>query len=575
MRRSMSIFMALFLALSVWLPSIGARTVEAAEGKRITILYTNDIHSRFEESSSAGMGYAKIAALVKQHRAENPNTLVLDAGDTFHGQTITTLVQGESIIPVMNEIGYDAMTAGNHDFNYGMDRLLEIKGKLNFPVMGGNVVNRADGKPVLDSYVIKELDGIKIGIFGIATPETAYKTHPKNVKTVQFLDPVAHSKKMVEQLEQERVNVIIGLAHLGMDESSQHTSRLVAEQVKGIDVIIDGHSHQVFTDLMIGETLITQAGEYSKNLGVVNLTFDKGTLTEKKASIISKEDAKDVIPDPEITKIIEDIKSSQAQVLEEVIGTAAVKLEGEREKVRAGETNLGNLISSAMLKSTEADVALTNGGGIRASIEQGTVTKGNIITVLPFGNYVVTIKVTGSELQAALEHGAGQYPEPKGAFPHVAGLTFKIDPDQPEGQRIHSVFVAGKPLNANQEYILATNDFLAAGGDDYKMFAQKPVLNHYPTLDEIVIDYLQNQQAIPIIESRVTVEAIKGHESQPVQQPAVSEVVKSQPAWYVVKKGDTLSKIAQSHGTVWKKLQELNKLRNPHLIFPGQKILLP
>ena len=530
--------------------------------KKISIVFTNDIHSRVE-AESGGIGYAKIASLIKHYRNLNPNLLVLDAGDTFHGQTISTLVQGETIVDIMNEMGYDAMTAGNHDFNYGTERLLELAETADFPVLGGNL-KKADGHVLLQSYTIKEVDGVKIGIFGLVTPETKYKTHPKNVEGLIFEDPVTHAKAMVEQLTGQ-VDVIIALSHLGMDESSLYRGDKVAKEVPGIDIIIDGHSHQVVNQ-MIGNTLITQAGEYGNKIGVIDLLFKDRKLSGKNAVILSKEDTANIEPDKKITELIAQIKADQGKVLNEVVAATPVKLVGERETVRTGESNLGNLITNAMLEVTEADAALTNGGGIRASIEAGNITKGDVITVLPFGNYIVTIEVSGAEIKQALELGASDYPSAKGAFPHVAGMSYTIDSEKPAGEKIYSIKVGGKPLDLTKKYVLATNDFIAAGGDEYTMFTDKPVLNHYSSLDEAVIEYVQ-LESIPNVEGRIAV----GAQSKIVEQEPEQNTVNV----YVIKSGDTLHQIAKQHGTNWKKLTEINKLSNPHLIFPNQNIVLP
>lgn len=548
--------------------------VEQEETKTITILHTNDSHGRAIEADFDGMGFAKLSTLVKEYEAKNSNTLLLDAGDTFHGTNFATLVQGESIAKVMNEVGYDGMAAGNHDFNYGYERLLELEQMITFPLVSANVV-KEDGSLLLDPYFIKEVDGVKLGIFGLSTPETHYKTHPKNVEGLTFTDPVAAAQKMVAELQGLEVDVIIAVTHLGIDESSTDTSIKVAEGAPGIDLIVDGHSHTTLVEGLEGanDTLIVSAGEYTKNLGVVELTFEEDKLVGKSASLITKEQAATITPDPAVEAVIKEISASQEVVLEEVIGKTAVKLDGERELVRAGETNLGNLITDAMLHVSGADVALTNGGGIRASIEIGDITKGDVITVLPFGNYIVTKEVTGAELKAALENGAKSYPATLGAFGHVGGMSYKIDESKAAGERVHSVMVKGQPLDMNKTYVLATNDFMAAGGDEYTMFSDNAIVNEFPALDEAVIDYIQHMGEVNVkAEGRITVEAVA------VQAPVAKPVPAPSPSGtedYVVQAGDTLWAIARKYKLTWEKLQEVNKLTNPNLIFPGQRILIP
>lgn len=456
----------------------------------ISIVHTNDTHARVEAGGYDGMGFERVATIVSQIEAANPNTLVLDAGDAFHGQTIATLNEGESIVKIFNEIGYDAMTPGNHDFNYGKERLLELDEMAEFPILAANVYYD-DYSEFLPGYTVKEIDGVKVGIFGISTPETVYKSHPANTEGLEFFDPVIASKLMVAKLEDD-VDVIVGLVHLGLDESSIHTSRLVAENVEGIDLIVDGHSHTELPEgLMVGNTLIAQAGGYDNNVGIVDLVVKNGMVTSKSARLINKEEAAELEPDPAITAIIAEVKEANDLITEEFVSENSIELVGEREFVRAGETNLGNLITDSMVEFTGADVALTNGGGIRASIPADDITVGDVITVLPFGNYVVTIDVTGAEIVEALEHGLSAYPETLGAFPHIAGMNVVFDPSQEVGSRVVEVTVGEEELDMEATYSLATNDFLAAGGDDYTMFGDNEITALYPGLDEILIEYIK------------------------------------------------------------------------------------
>jgi 5'-nucleotidase / UDP-sugar diphosphatase len=590
-----SLRMTSWLLIAMLAAQLGATAAAAEEsGVRITIVHVNDVHSRVEGTDST-IGYAKLATILKEKKAANPNTLLLDAGDTLHGQTIANLEQGASIVRMMNAVGFDAMASGNHDYNYGQGRLAELAGQASFPILAANVY-KPDGTRLLKPYIIKELGGVKIAIFGLATPETLYKTHPNNVEGLTFADPAEEAKKMVAELEGQ-ADVIVALAHLGVDASSTDTSTKVAQQAPGIDVIIDGHSH---TALDKGQTeggvLIAQSGEYSENVGIVELTVEAGEVQSKSASLIPLEQTLEVAEDPAILSILDSVKKEQETLLSEIVGKSSVPLDGEREQVRTGETNLGNLITDAMLAQTGADIALTNGGGIRASIPAGDITKGQVITVLPFGNYIQTKQVTGSDIKAALEHGVSAYPESLGGFPHVAGMTFKFDPQQPAGQRVHEIIVQNKPIDLEASYALATNDFLAAGGDAYTMFKDQPIAGDFASLEEAVMQYLEEQGDIaPKVEGRIVAapkpnapEAEPAQPQQPQEETPIPVPANPTPTpvpdrpdagetpdYVIVKKGDTLWAIARKHGTTWQLLAKLNKLRNADLIFPGQKILLP
>lgn len=546
-----------FILVLAMVMSMNVVTFADEDGTEITIVHTNDTHSRIDEGKYAGMGFAKIATKVEELRAQNPNLLLLDAGDTFHGQTIATLVEGESIVTIMNAMQYDAMTAGNHDFNYGQERLLELAEMTNFPVMGGNV--KKDGEPLLDEYIIKEFDGVKVGIFGLSTPETTFKTHPLNVIGLTFEDPAIQAQKMVDMLE-DQVDVVVALGHLGVDESSTYTSEAVINSVDGIDVFIDGHSHTALEGgKMVGDTLLVQTGEYDKNLGIVNLMVKDGMVTAE-ASLFSKDAAAEIEPNAAIVSVIDDVKAANEVITSVKVASTTVTLDGERGQVRAGETNLGNMIADAMIDVTGADLAITNGGGIRASINPGDITKGDIITVLPFGNYVMTKEIKGSDILAAIEHGIDSYPETKGAFPHISGMRVEFDPNQPAGSRIVKVTVGGEMLDPNAMYTLATNDFMAYGGDDYGMFADYPILGEFDGLDEVLIDYMAKVDPATVkVDGRMMAHEMK----------------KAEAMTYTVMANDVLWKIAEKYDMTYQELAEYNNLDNPNMIYVGQELMVP
>ncbi|ADO81825.1 5'-nucleotidase C-terminal domain-containing protein [Ilyobacter polytropus] len=543
---------------------------------KLVVAHINDTHGRVEEGKYDGMGFPRISTVLKDLRKENDNVLFLDAGDTIHGTTFATLSEGESVVEILNYMKLDASTPGNHDFNYGKDRLKEIEKLADYEILGANVVTENGGK-FIEPYIIKDMNGVSIGVFGIATPETAYKTNPKNVDGIKFGDPVEYSKKSVQELKSKGADFIIALTHLGMDESTKDglKSTDIAKSVEGIDLIIDGHSHTTLEDgMVVNKTTIVQTGEYDKNMGIVHIKVENGVTTIN-PRLISKEEAlgktiereiameiteklkvnedyliKDgdtlseisystkvpvadlasineisnvdliykgntiMVPveknvtktvtqvekvkvggiekDPQLVKLIDSIKGEQKKITQVKIGETPVSLNGERKFVRTGETNLANMITEAMLWKTGADIALTNGGGIRASIPAGEITVGDIISVLPFGNYVVTKEMTGSEVIEALEHGISDYPATKGAFPQIAGMKVQFDPSKAPGERLVSVTMNnGEELLPDSVYLVATNDFIAAGGDDYKMFKGKAEAGNFEGLDEILMDYIK------------------------------------------------------------------------------------
>ena len=470
-----------------------APKLKVTEEKNLVIMHLNDTHGRVEEGKYDGMGYARVKTLVDAEREVNDNVLLIDAGDTIHGTVFAALSRGESIVDIMNTMDYTAMAPGNHDFNYGLDRLEELEEKMNFEVLASNVEYKENGNTAFKPYIIKEIDGMKIGILGVSTPETAYKTSPTNVEAVTFTNPIATAKKAVKELSDKGVHYIIAVSHLGMDEDSYYTSIRLAEEVEGIDLIVDGHSHTTLKNgLQLDDTLIVQTGFYDKNLGKVEIAINTDGSSDTTASLISKDFAmENVAKDAGIVETIQNIKVTNEKITGIVLGHSDITLDGERDQVRTGETNLGNLLTTSMLKKTGADLAITNGGGIRASINEGQITKGDVISVLPFGNYVVVIEVTGQDVVDAIENGIQSYPNARGAFPHIDGMTVKFDPSKEAFSRVVEVTMAdGEKLDPAKTYTVATNDFMAVGGDQYSSFKGKGVVGEYESLEEILSDYI-------------------------------------------------------------------------------------
>ncbi len=467
----------------------------------VKIFHTNDIHSRAVEASDddglSRLGYARYKTFIDSQSADEK--IVVDAGDAFHGQPIATLEEGASIAQLMKAVGIEYLVPGNHDFNYGILRLQGLAYLADVELLGANVMMEGANSYPFHRYRVEYIDGAKVGIMGILTPETAYKTNPLNVEGLEFFDGQAAydaTQEVVDILEKMDCDVIVAVAHVGIDDASTLKSTNIAENVDGIDIIIDGHSHSLFSDnYMVNDTYITSCGEYFENVGMVTINIKEDGEVTIDPEVYTANDLKSYAPDARVTKVLEDIQERQDGILEAVIGTTDVLLDGERTSVRYGHTNLGNMITSAMLLESGADIAFTNGGGIRASIDAGDISKEEVLTVLPFGNYIVTKEIKGSDIIAALEHGmvVGE-----GSFPHFDGMTVvanTVTVNNADGTTatkgdVVSVTIGGEPLQADKTYILATNDFMAAGGDGYTMFTNGPVVNEFLGLDEALINYI-------------------------------------------------------------------------------------
>ena len=420
----------------------------------------------------------------------------------------------------MNMAGYDVAAPGNHEFDYGYANLKDLAGKAEFPIVAANVLY--GGKTAFtDNVTFTAPDGTKIGVFGLDTPETSTKAHPAKIKGVTFLaddDLVACAQEQVNELEAEGCDIIVCLGHLGIDdESTGNRSIDLLEEVDGVDLFIDGHSHSDLNDVLeaVGEdglvngTLLTSTGTKFESIGVVVISDGVMQAINIPTS--------DIVVKPD--KTVADRAAAIQKEIDDEYGAAfaktEVELNGVKAEVRTGETNLGNLITDALVwgaaeAGTKVDAAVTNGGGIRASIAKGGITKKDVNTVLPFGNTLSIVKVTGAELLEALEASTYCTPETIGGFPHVSGIVFTVDTGKPYDQgeqypgstyyapksiqRVTIQSVGGKAFDPKATYTIATNDFLAAGGDTYYAFKTASVnYDLGAPMDEVVMDYITEE----------------------------------------------------------------------------------
>ena len=470
---------------------------------QITIAHTNDVHGHIlEDAGQKEFGYAKIATLLKEWRAENENFLLLDAGDTFQGTIYVNQFKGESIVPILNRLDYDAMAAGNHEFDFGHEQLLKLRDSLHHPVISANVF-KADGTELLLPVYKAQIGGKSFAIVGFVAEDTPVLTHPDNVKGLSFKNPVEVAKTVVPALKKEADHVIV-VSHVGID-----VDRKIAESVDGIDLIVGGHSHTPLqSPEVVNGTYIVQDWEYGKSLGRADLYYLGDELVAFSGGL--KEYEETVQADPEIAQMVQEIVKNIDSVMNVVIAKTEVPLDGDRNLIRKQETNVGNLIADIMRERTqsipgyEADVALANGGGIRTQLPAGDITKKDLYTLLPFENNTLAIvEVTGAELKAALENGVSQVENGAGRFPQISGMSFTYNPSKPAGERVIEVKVGDAPLDPQKTYKLATIDFLAAGGDGYEML-KKPFFNTGLSMYSVVEAALLERGVVnPKVEGRI------------------------------------------------------------------------
>ncbi|MFZ5962116.1 bifunctional metallophosphatase/5'-nucleotidase [Thalassococcus sp. BH17M4-6] len=492
----------------------------------LTILHTNDFHSRFEpiskydsgcsaEDNDAGEcfgGSARLMTAIEEAKARSNNWVLVDGGDQFQGTLFYTYYKGKLAAEMMNKMGYTAMTVGNHEFDDGPEVLRGFMDAVDFPVLMSNA--DVSGEPLLADVLMKstviEQGGEKLGFIGLTPQDTDELASPG--PNIVFTDPSDAVQGEVDRLTEEGVNKIIVLSH-----SSYGVDQRVAQNTTGIDVIVGGHSNTLLGNMdgaegpyptVVNGVQIVQAYAYGKFLGELNVTFDdEGNVIEATGAPILMDAA---VAEDEATKArIAEAAAPLDEIRNEVVAEAAEPIEGNRDVCRAMECSMGNLVADAMLARVAdqgVQIAIANSGGLRASIDAGEVTMGEVLTVLPFQNTLSTFTVTGATMLEALENGVSQIEEGAGRFPQVAGLTFTVDPAAEPGSRVSDVMVGDAPLDPEAEYGVVSNNYVRNGGDGYKMFVDaKDAYDFGPDLADVTAEYLaENAPYQPYTDGRIT-----------------------------------------------------------------------
>ena len=509
--------------------------------KDLVLVHTNDVHGRIVEEkgrdkTTSVVGDAKLATVIENERAKkDQTTVVVDAGDAFQGLPISNSTKGEARAEILNKMNYDAMAVGNHEFDFGLDEAKKYKQILKFPLLSSNTyVNGArlfEASTIIDKD--KSVKGDEVVVIGVTTPETATKTHPKNVQGVTFKDPIPEVLNVVKEIQAKAkatgddYKTYVILAHLGVDTTTPNEWRgsTLADELskspllKGKRVVvIDGHSHTVESKTYGDNVTYNQTGSYLNNIGKVTLKPNSLLGTP---SLIKASETTNVTPNAEVKKLVDQLKAKyDAENAVVVVKNSPVELSGTRENVRVRETNLGNVVADSLYEygqtgfQNKTDIAVTNGGGLRETIAKDKpITKGSVIAVLPFGNIISQIKVTGQNVLDMFEKSLGSILqvdkagktvldengqpllEPSGGFLHVSGAKVYYDTNLPSGKRVLRVEVknhdtgAYDELDLNKTYYLTTNDFLAAGGDGYTMLGGER--QEGPSMDEAFKNYLE------------------------------------------------------------------------------------
>ena len=592
-KRAMGLAMSMVVALGVTVTGFAAQETEPT----LTILHTNDMHGSVIGSDSV-IGLDRVAAM----KQAIPNSILVDAGDATQGGAFAALTQGADVIRLMNEAGYDAMTAGNHEFDYGREVLLENQALADFPILSANTV--ADGKLLLEgetyqngektnngANIILEKNGVKVGLFGITTCETANKTNPSGLVGITFEDEVETAKEQIAALQEQGAQVIIGVFHVGVDPSSEVTTDEIAAALKdtGIHAIIDGHSHTVMTETMDG-IVVNQTGTGSRNIGRLDVYVENGQVTVEPSMLDAATINGQYEPLSAVTQVADEMMAAQEALLEPVIGKTTTTLWGGTvntiNEARLGATNMGSLIADAMVASVKeritsgpyADapvVALENGGGVRATIQKGDITVGDVINVLPFGNTIAFKAVTPKVLYEVIENGVsnivsqdpqtGMLTGAAGAFPQISGFRFTYNPDLEPGSRVVAIYLDGEdtPLDRTDDttqIVLASNDYEVSGGDGYTMLAGQPSVGEGGSLDAVVREYITDLceaspegLSMPVSDGRIqTVGSYEPKNYSPsiVIKDSAGNTAAGAAITYAVDGGEEIEAVADEQGVV-------------------------
>ena len=642
--------------LGLGMLSVSAITLSAGAALadyELNILHINDFHSRIESINKSDStcsaeeegknecfgGAARLLTAINQTRdalkAEGKNVLLLNAGDNFQGSLFYTTYKGTVEAEMLNAMKFDAMTVGNHEFDDSEDGLAGFLDKVQFPVVTANVVAAAASKigDRVKPSIVLEVGGQKIGIVGAVANDTAELATPG--PNITIAEDVAKISEQVQKLKQDGVNKIIALTHVGYPRDLEFIAK-----IPDVDVVVGGHSHTLLSNTdqkaegpyptLVDnpggyKVPVVQAGQYSKYLGDLRVVFDdSGVVKESKGDPILIDSS--FKPHEATLKRIDELKAPIEALKSKVVGTSEGPIEGDRKICRVKECSMGNLVADATLarvKDQGITIAFANSGGLRASIDAGDVSMGEVLTVLPFQNTVATFQLKGEDIRAALENGVSQIDDGAGRFMQVSGLKYSFDRSKPAGSRIVSVEVKDGetfvPLDPAKTYIVAANNYVRTGGDGFKVFATKAI-NAYdfgPNLEEAVAAYITaNSPYKPYTDGRISEVTPAGYVAPakpaapapaatapaagtqaPAATPAPAPAAPAATApsatapaatapataaaavsKYVVEKGDSLWKIAAEKygdGALWTRIAKANTLKHPNHIEIGEELELP
>lgn len=542
-------------------------TTEAKEVEQVTnvidILTFNDFHGNVEEKGK-NIGMAKMVGYVNDQKAKNPNTLVVAAGDNYQGTALSNLTYGAPVTEMFKAMNLTASAVGNHEFDWGADRIAKWAEDGGFPYLAANIYEKATGEPVswAKPYIIEEVNGKKIAFVGLSTIQTAYQTALENVKDLEFKTAAEGAKIWIDFLkagkaEEGTPDVIIALTHVPSDQDRDtkvvEGNELDAlTKVEGLDAVITGHSHRTVAGEMNGVPVV-QAYKYGRSVGKISIELNEDKTVKAITPSVEAvyKISENIIPDEATKATYDKFEADFAPIKGEVAGQLDRVMSHDRS--HANVTELGYWVSDIMRKATNTQIGLTNGGGLRRSLEAGTVTMGDLYEIMPYDNTLVTMTVTGEHLKRLVDHGIEADFMTDGQF---AGLKVVYDKSKEYENRITSITLEdGTPIEMDKTYTLVTNDFIFGGGDKYDFKGATDVVDTFVPIRDAIKDAFKATDVVKVPEVNV----IKGE----------SETV------YVIQVNDVLWKIAKKYNMTYQELAQYNEIKNPHLIYSGKELRIP
>ncbi|MHC2993998.1 MAG: 5'-nucleotidase C-terminal domain-containing protein [Candidatus Atribacteria bacterium] len=547
----------LLISLLAFLLVLGSISFILAAEKEIVILSINDYHGSLAPAGK-NVGAAKLVDAIKTEKAKNPEgTIIVSAGDNYQGTAMSNLLYGEPVSAVFKEMGLELSAVGNHEFDWGIDKIVKWAedGELTFVCT--NIYDIRTNEPVdwAEPFVIIEREGIKVGFIGLATPETAYKTLKVYVENYEFRDPVEVITEWVPKVKGAGADIIIALTHLGsfQDKEGNITGEAAALcEVDGVDAVISGHTHQRVSGLVNGKPLV-QAYKNGRSIAKVTFVFDENNkLVSAEPFLDNLYDRPDTLKDDANTlAIYKKYEEELGPVLGKVLGRTTVALDHDRY---AGPSLLGEWVCEIMKDKVGVQIAMTNGGGLRVPVPAGEITAGILYEVMPFDNTLYTMKLSGADVKANIEHGIMNDDI---GWVQIAGVIVTYNPKAETGNRITSMVLEdGTPIEMDKYYTVVTNDFMFTGGDKYNFENSIDGLDTFIPIRDAMMDAVEKAGVI-----------------SPERQNWLSKEKVGK--LYIVQAGDALWKIAKKFGTTVEKIIAYNELADPNLIRPGQELIIP